>query len=207
MLNEAITFLKSREKVNLSIVIINVIIFLILNLPGGFIDTYSIMHRMVMSGVLVADGGEYYRLITSMFIHFGAEHLVYNMVLLIFAGDMLEEKVGKLRYLIIYFGGGILGNLLSMYLELSSADYHISGGASGAIFAVIGALIWLAIINIRQLGENYVRRLITIAVLSIIDGFSQPNVGNAAHIGGFVGGFILCIIVNLTRNNLRNSRK
>lgn len=197
MLDEAIVFLKSREKVNLSIVIINIIIFLILNLPGGLIDKYSLMNRMVMSARLVANHGEYYRLITSMFVHFGAEHIVYNMLLLIFAGDMLEAKVGKLRYLIIYLGGGILGNLLTMYTDLSSGNYHIAGGASGAIFAVIGALIWLALINIRQLGENYVRRLITIAVLSIMEGFTQPNVGNAAHIGGFVGGLILCIILNL----------
>ena len=154
MLDEAIAFLKSRKKVNLSIVIINLILFFLLDLPLNMIDQASLMNRLVMNCHLVADNGEYYRLITSMFIHFGIDHVAYNMLLLIFAGDILEARVGKIRYLIIYFGGGILGNLLSMYLDLSSGDYRISGGASGAIFAVVGALIWLALIHIRQLGRE-----------------------------------------------------
>ena len=89
--------------------------------------------------------GEYYRIFTSMFLHFGPQHLGNNMLVLFVLGGRLERTVGKLKYLLIYLLGGMGGNLLCLFLELDSADFAVSAGASGAVFAVMGAMIYAVI--------------------------------------------------------------
>ena len=141
-LQEALDFLRSREKCNLLMVMTNIIVFVILEWMGSTTDTMFMLHHGAMYEPLVVERGEYYRLFTCMFLHFGVQHLLYNMLLLIFVGDMLEKAVGKMRYLMIYLGGGILGNLLSMGVAMNTGSYAVSVGASGAIFAVADA-VWL----------------------------------------------------------------
>lgn len=80
-----------------------------------------------------------------MFLHFGIEHLFGNMLTLIFLGDLLEKMIGKFRFILIYFLGGTAGNLLSLAKEMITGNYAISAGASGAIFAVVGALVFLVV--------------------------------------------------------------
>lgn len=195
MIQEAKDFLKSREKLNLGIVIINILVFAIFCLLGSTRDNRFMIDHGAMFVPLIVEKGEYYRLFTSMFIHFSIEHLFSNMLLLIFAGDMLEKVVGKIRYLIIYLGGGLAGNLLSLYVDQRASDLRISAGASGAIFAVMGALVWLAILNRKRLGRAYVKRLIFVTLLTLANGYSQPNVDNSAHLGGFLGGLLLALLL------------
>ena len=113
-LQEVLEFLGSREKCNLLMVVINVAVFIILEFLGSTTDTIFMLDHGAMYEPMVTEYGEYYRLFTCMFLHFGVQHLLYNMLLLIFVGDMLERAVGKIGYLVMYLGGGILGNLLSM---------------------------------------------------------------------------------------------
>ena len=135
-----------------------------------------------------------------MFLHFGVQHLLYNMLLLIFVGDMLEKITGKVRYLIIYLVGGVLGNLLSLAVTVGTGDYAVSAGASGAIFAVLGALFCLVLRNRERINPEFAKRFAVMAVLSLIQGFTQAGTDNMAHLGGFVGGIVLCLI--LCRKNL-----
>ncbi len=130
-----------------------------------------------------------------MFLHFGVQHLFYNMLLLIFVGDMLEKAVGKMRYLMIYLGGGILGNLLSMGVAMKTGSYAVSVGASGAIFAVVGALVFLAVKNRSRISREENRRLMIMAALSLIEGFTQTGTDSMAHLGGFLGGMALCLLL------------
>ena len=197
-LQEALDFLRSREKCNLLIVIVNIAVFIILELLGSTTDTMFMLRHGAMYEPLVTEYGEYYRIFTSMFLHFGVQHLLYNMLLLIFVGDMLEKAVGKIRYLILYLGGGLLGNLLSMAVAMQKNEYVVSAGASGAIFAVVGALVSLAVKNRNQMNQSEVRRLILMAGLSLIEGFTQTGTDNMAHLGGFLGGMILCMLLTAT---------
>ena len=103
--------------------------------------------------------GQYWRLFSSMFLHFGFEHLAYNMFSLFFLGDILESIVGPVRYLIIYLIGGLGGNLVSFYMSIQSESYKISAGASGAIFAVMGAFFYIALRNRKGFGKDGMRRL------------------------------------------------
>lgn len=190
-------FLKSRKLCNLCIVILNIAVFFILEVLGNTKDARFMLAHGAMYEPLVIEQGEYYRLFTSMFLHFSLEHLAYNMLLLLFIGDMLEAAVGKVRYLLIYLIGGLAGNLLSLAVSLSTGDYGVSAGASGAIFAVLGALVCLMLRRWRQVSDAQRKRLLLMAVLSLAQGFTETGVDNMAHLGGFLGGAVVCFLVTL----------
>lgn len=196
-LQEVLEFLGSREKCNLLMVVINVAVFIILEFLGSTTDTIFMLDHGAMYEPMVTEYGEYYRLFTCMFLHFGVQHLLYNMLLLIFVGDMLERAVGKIGYLVMYLGGGILGNLLSMAVAVYREEFAVSAGASGAIFAVLGALVVLVVRNRDRISPEETRRLILMAVLSLIEGFTQTGTDAYAHLGGFLGGAVLCLIWSL----------
>lgn len=194
-LQEIGEFLRSREKCNLLMVIVNIVVFIVLETMGSTTDTLFMLHHGAMYEPLVEQYGEYYRLFTCMFLHFGVQHLFYNMLLLIFVGDMLEKVAGKVRYLLIYLGGGILGNLLSMAVAMRTGEYAVSAGASGAIFAVVGALLCLVVQNRDKIPKELERRMMVMALLSLIQGFTQTGTDNMAHLGGFLGGILISLIV------------
>lgn len=183
---------------NLTIVLINILVFIVFSLIGSTTDTLFMLDHGAQSAYHLSVKGEYYRLFTSMFLHFGIQHIFNNMLLLIYAGDMLETIVGKWRYLIIYLGGGLIGNLFSWYKDCHLGRYVASAGASGAIFAVLGALIWLAILNRKRIDPSFIKRLILVSLLSLADGYTQTGIDNAAHTGGFLGGLILCMLLHLS---------
>lgn len=204
-MGELIDFLKTKQKVNLCIIAINLVIFGYFNLIGNTQSTAFMLEHGACYAPLVLEYGEYYRLITSIFLHFSIQHILYNMLLLLFLGDALEQAVGKIRYLMIYLGGGICGNLLSLFLEVRKSDYVfsqgrsavVSAGASGAIFAVLGAVIWLALKHKGRLGAYPLKRLLIMAALSVAEGFTSTGVDNAAHVGGLIAGMLLCMILTL----------
>ena len=110
-------------------------------------------------------------------------------------GDCLERTVGKIKYLLIYLLGGIGANVISLALEISHQEAVVSAGASGAVFAVIGALIYIVIRN-RGYIENFTaRQLLILAALSLYHGVTSAGVDNAAHFGGLLCGFVLCVLL------------
>lgn len=193
-MSELTYFLKSRKKANLTIVIINIIIYIVLEIMGDPEES-SFMLRCGACYLPAVESGQYWRLFTSMFLHFGFMHLAYNMLSLIFLGDILETRVGALRYLIIYFLGGLCGGLLSLKVSQITGDYAVSAGASGAIFAVIGSLFYIALRNRRQFGERSMKKMVLMIVLMIMQGMVDKGVDGNAHLGGLIGGFVLGILL------------
>lgn len=198
-MQELIAFIKSRQPVNLTLVAVNILVFLVLSLLGDTEDAAFMAEHGACFAPYVTVNGEYYRLFTCMFLHFGLEHLLYNMLVLIYLGDALERAVGKLRYLVIYLGGGLAGNVLSVWMETRKESYAVSAGASGAIFAVVGALVYIVVRNKGDLEEFSGRRLILMAVLSIIQGVTAQGVDVSAHVGGFVAGAVLAFLVGAAK--------
>lgn len=192
-MRELIAFIRTRQPVNLLLVVSNFVIFAVMGILGDTEDAMFMAAHGAAVTPLIVEGGEYYRLFTSMFLHFGAEHLIYNMLMLIFLGDTLEKMAGKIPYLLIYLLGGIAGNLLSVAIELRDMTFAVSAGASGAIFAVLGALCFAVILNKGKLQDYSGRRLLLMAVLSVIQGMTATDINNWAHIGGLAAGFILAI--------------
>lgn len=193
-MNEVLGFLKSRQKVNLFLIFVNILVFLIMSVLGDTEDAYFIASHGGCYAPAVVAGKEYYRLFTSMFLHFGLEHMVYNMLLLLFLGETLEKMAGKVRFLILYIAGGLGGNIASVVYEWKKEEYWISAGASGAVFAVLGALVCAVILNKGQLQDYSGKRLIFMAALSILQGFTSSGTNYVAHVGGFATGFLLALL-------------
>ena len=93
-----------------------------------------------------------------------------------------------------------MGNVLSMAVAERTGNFAVSAGASGAIFAVIGALLYLVVRNRDRVPEELRRRMVVMALLSLIQGFTQTGTDNMAHLGGFLGGILICIVVCHRKN-------
>ena len=174
---------------------VNVIVFLVLSFLGMTEDGEFMLKHGAMYVPYLIQRGEYYRLFSSMFLHFGIEHLFNNMLLLLFLGDTLEEIVGKWKYLVIYIGGGMAGNLLSVVMDCRSGSAAVSAGASGAVFAVIGGILIILVKNGGRLQQITASRLLLMIGLSIYHGFRSVGIDNAAHIGGVLAGALLTLVL------------
>ncbi len=135
--------------------------------------------------------GEWWRLGSALFLHFGLFHLVMNMASLWDGGRLVERMYGPVRFVLIYAVSGLAGNLLSLIVQ---GDRAVSGGASGAIFGIYGALLSFLWQQRNTLDRSEFKRLFwgasLFAAITIFLGFRIPGIDNGAHIGGFVAGLL-----------------
>ena len=140
--------------------------------------------------------GEWWRLATAMFLHFGLVHLAMNMWALWDSGRLAERLYGHVRFVTIYFASGLAGNLLSL---VTHGNQAVSGGASGAIFGVLGALLVCLWRERRQVDPTEFRWLfggvVVFTVVTIVLGLLITGIDNAAHIGGLISGSLLGIVL------------
>lgn len=183
------------------LVVVNVLAFFGLSFGGMTEDAVYMLEHGAMYVPYMLENGEYYRLFTSLFLHFGFTHLLNNMVTLVIMGRYVEPLVGKVRFLIIYFISGLGGNLLSGGIELITKDYVVSAGASGAIFGLTGALLGLTLLCHGRVGQLTSRDVLIVVVLSLYNGFTSQGVDNAAHIGGLISGFLAVLVLAGTQKN------
>lgn len=184
-----------KEPVTVALIFINVLVFIAVELTGTSQNAWHVLDYGAAYTPYIVQNGEVYRLFTSMFLHFGIEHLVNNMLVLFVLGSRLEQVIGKFRFLFIYLAGGMAGNIFSLILELRNQDFSVSAGASGAVFAVMGAMIYVVIRNKGWLGDLSMRQILVMAVFSLYFGFTSSGVDNAAHIGGMIAGFVLAVLI------------
>ena len=139
--------------------------------------------------------GEYWRLFTATFMHFGFEHILNNMLVLICAGPILEKAMGHIKYLCLYLIAGVGGSTLSYVQMIARGKYDVSAGASGAIFGIIGALLWIVMIHKGRYESLTGKGLLFMIVISLYYGITSVAVDNWAHIGGLAMGFVFAIIL------------
>ena len=160
------------------------------------------------NAVKVFEDHEFYRLVTSMFMHFGFDHLIGNMIVLFATGELLEMYLGRVKYLILYFAGGIIAGLGSCYYYYGANPNSLSAGASGAIMALLGAFGFLAFSERDRLGGDLKARMLLFVVYilySTIGNFSEEGVDNAAHLTGLFAGVVICAALNLIGNLKKKS--
>lgn len=170
---------------------INIIIFIIYEVIGDTTDGYFMLTHGAMSPVTVVYDHEWYRLLSSCFLHFGFEHIASNMLLLFLLGQIFEEAVGEVRYLGIYLASGILSSFLSLVYSFLKGTNDISAGASGAIFGLVGGMIVVILVHKGHYHNITTRRMVFMAIITLAIGFSTANTNNAGHVGGLIAGFIL----------------
>jgi rhomboid protease GluP len=139
--------------------------------------------------------GEYWRLVTCMFLHGGLIHLAVNMYSLYAVGPVIENFFGKKKYLAIYFIAGVCSSGLSFYMTP-----EVSIGASGAIFGVLGACLVFAVKLKDRIGKEFLTNVITVIAVNLFLGFSVSMVDNFGHIGGLIGGIASSLLLFKNKN-------
>ena len=183
-----------KAYVNGLLIALNVLFFLYLEITGSSENVYFMYTKGAMSAPAVLEDGEYYRLLTAMFMHFGIRHIMNNMLVLFVLGDNLERALGHVKYLIFYLLCGIGSNLVSMMAH-STDTMTVSAGASGAIFGVVGGLLYVVTANKGRLEDLSTRQLVIMIFFSLYLGYTSTGVDNTAHLSGLVIGIVLAIIL------------
>jgi rhomboid protease GluP len=167
------------------IIMIHLFLFIIGYIP--FVPRSWIYEMFSGVNLYVAEG-EYWRLFTPIFLHSGFAHLLFNSISLILFGPALERIAGKGRFLTIYLISGIGANIATFLIQPLT---YVHVGSSGAIFGLFG--YYLAIISFRKsmLSRENAQLIKTIAILSIIMTFLQPNINVTAHIFGLIAGYLI----------------
>ena len=176
------------------LIALNVIYFLYLEIAGSSEDVVFMVEKGAMFAPAVLIGHEYYRLVTAMFMHFGIDHIINNMIVLFALGDNLERAMGHIRYSILYLACGIGSNAISMLLSGMNTGV-VSAGASGAIFGMVGGLLYAVTANRGRLEDLSTKQLLFMIALSLYLGFTESGVDNAAHVSGLILGLIFGLIL------------
>ena len=188
-----------KKSVNVVIVAVTVIVFFLMqfwekSMTQGSFYGHSTQF-LLEHGALYAPGirdGEWYRLFTHMFLHGDIWHLGNNMLILFCLGNALEHYIGRFPYAGIYFLSGVLAGLGSV---VYNTDNTVSVGASGAVFGVVGAMVWLVLRNKGRLPGFTGSRMLLFVLMSVYAGFVDRGVDNAAHIAGLIAGFLLAMLI------------
>ena len=185
-----------------SLILICILIFILMYILGnGSEDTYTLLKFGANLDVLTKNG-QYYRLFTSMFLHIGIIHLLCNMYSLYIIGREVEIVFTKKKYLIIYLLSGIAGSILSLAFNHNT----VCAGASGAIFGLLGALLYFGYYYRAYLGASVTRSILPVVIINLIIGFASTGIDNAAHIGGLVGGILIAMAVGVPDKSNKVSR-
>lgn len=208
----------TRPLLSWIVLALNVIVWLLMTFSGGSTDL-RVLVRFGAKVPWLGITGEYWRLFTSMFLHIGLLHLIFNSYALYSLGPQVESLFGPSRFLVLYLFSGLAGSVASYVLSES-----ISAGASGAIFGLIGALaIYLTrhrnILGRR--GQRALNNVVLIILYNLVLSLSVPGIDVFGHLGGLASGLLvgglLCpdydVVVDsagaprvLDRNNLRRQK-
>lgn len=183
---------KQYESTNITygIVMLNVLVWFFLELKGGSTNPNILMEYGALN-LKYVQAGDYWRIFTSIFMHIGLTHLLFNCFSLVIFGSRLEKYLKGWQFVTIYLVSGIAGSLFSLGGSALVEANIVSAGASGAIYGLIGSIL----ICSKAMGQplegltSYTMWLIFIA--GIIYSVTSPNVDAFAHIGGFVGGILM----------------
>lgn len=182
-----------KPVVTYAFLFIQILAFILMTLDGGSTNAATLIKYGARFNQYIVLG-EWWRLITPMFLHIGFLHLLMNSVTLYYLGAYLEGLFGHLRFAGIYLLSGIAGNLTSFAFSNSL----LSAGASTALFGLFGSTIMLGQTfkhnpAIQQMAKNFG----TLIVINIVFGIFSPSVGMAGHLGGLLGGFLIATAISV----------
>jgi membrane associated rhomboid family serine protease len=164
---------------------VNVLVYLVTVYQGAGIGRPG--GKLFLDGALIGAAidvqGEWYRLVTAMFLHGSLLHLLFNMLALYWLGTIVEQALGTWRFLLIYFVSGIAGSAGALAL---SGPFEVTVGASGAIYGIMGALL---VLEYRATG-TFAGQALALIVVNLAITFAIPNISVGGHLGGLAGGVL-----------------
>lgn len=171
---------------------VNILVFLAETLRGGTTNAAVAMEFGAQYAPYVRQG-QWYRLFSSMFLHFGYLHLLCNMYSLYNLGPGLELFFGIPVYLFLYLASGLAGNVLTYIMELRTGRYSMSLGASGAVFGLLGAYlvfaVWPGFSGVSLYG------ILRVLVINAVYTISNRRINAMAHLGGFLCGAVITALL------------
>ena len=178
-------FSKKTPYITYILIFINILFYVLSIMSNSFYNSMVLNPSKILNG-------EYYRLLSCIFMHGGIIHLLCNMYCLYVIGPQVESFFGKIKYIVIYLLSGIIGSLMSLAITNS-----ISLGASGAIFGLLGSILYFGYHYRVYLSQAIKSQIIPLIVLNLFLGFILNGVDNAAHIGGLIGGILVSMMVGV----------
>jgi len=194
--NVSIDHLKKNAPVTLIIIGINLTIF-VLSFILRFENQLIIFGGMPPIAYILATG-EYWRLLTSMFIHSGIMHVIFNMVILLHAGGYLEQLLGQRTFVLFYFLSGLLVSVSSGLFTNT-----LSVGASGAIFALLGFILYFDLMARKQ-GRQTNSLILPLVLMNMVFTVLVPQISFVGHFSGLVIGYIFASYQHKLRTNKTN---
>jgi len=181
-----------RYPLTYTLIIVDIVVYLYSALLSGNlvdIDTRVLVKLGALYGPLVIERGEWWRLLTAMFLHGGMTHLLMNMYSLYLIGRGVEQYFSKSAYLSLYLFSGLFGGIVSLYVHPNA----VGVGASGAIFGLFGALAGFFLAHRDRIGtytKMFMKDFAVVLGLNFVIGLAVPSVDMSAHIGGLIVGFV-----------------
>jgi len=183
------------------LIILNLLMLLITVFTGGF-GILNLLRLGALWAPLVKDG-EYYRLLTSMFLHGNFTHFLANAIIGLYVlSSALERMIGSKKFALIYFISGLGAGLLVTF-----TSNHVTIGASGAIFGALGSLLFIGIYRRDLMSEQDFKSIKALVIINIVFTFISSNISISGHIGGIATGFLISYIIVKQQMNIPTNNK
>lgn len=199
--------IKYGYSVAIIVIVVFVLLFILMTLAGGSTSSAVLLKFGANNSEAVVVYQEYFRLITSAFLHIGILHLLFNSFAFMYIAKFVEDNYGALKMFAVFIFTALIASIFSIITAIFTNSILISAGASGGIFGLTGLLLGN---TFRKNTYNYDlgldrTRLLMFIGLNLVIGLSIPGIDNSAHIGGLISGFILGLILN-PKSNFSNSK-
>ncbi|MGR3741629.1 rhomboid family intramembrane serine protease [Companilactobacillus sp. DQM5] len=192
---------KKMPIITYTLLAIQVFVFILETVNGGSNNPITLIQYGAKTNIAISQNNQFWLFVTPMFVHIGFTHILINSLTLYFAGIQLEESLGHLKFFIIYFVSGIMGNLTSFAF---GSENMISAGASTALFGLFATYGTLAYLNRSNTYMQLLGRQFTVLiVLNIVMDLFMSGIDIWGHIGGVIGGALITVILSkkLSENN------
>lgn len=181
--------LRNLPKITIALIVLNILIYIVCSFTGELL-----YNKGGVGLALVETPDQWYRIVTSMFLHLTPAHVFNNMLLLYFIGELVEKKMGSIWYFAAYMISGIAGTFGTFISEKVTGEYVVVFGASGAVFGMWGVLFALVVFRRLAITNVTSSRVLFAIILSVVNGFTSENVANWSHLGGLLMGVVIGVI-------------